>query len=750
MKICTSLRMAARYHWCLASLLVLGAVADALTTRGAGVLWYDKPAATWVEALPVGNGSLGGMIFGDPAREHIQFNEGTLWTGDESKMGAYQPFGEVFIELPGIAATDYRRQLSLEDAIHRVTFTAGGVKFQREVFSSFPDQVLVIRLTADQPGALSGTLRLRDMHPGHIVADGHRLTMTGTLDNGLDYEAQACVLAEAGTAHAETGGIQIAKADRVTILLVAGTSFCNDPAKHWREPLPHEKLVTRLATAAGKTYEQLRAAHVADYQQLFNRVHLNLGPAKDDRATDERLAAYQKDAGDPALDALFFQYGRYLLIGSSRPGGLPANLQGIWNTNLQPAWYCGYTTDINVEMNYWLAEPTALSECAEPLFAWIKNLAAIQKKSADPKLKCPRGWIAYSTNNPYGGNTGWAIHRPGSAWLTQHLWTHYQYGGDLDFLKTVAYPALKDVVEYWEDYLVARPDGKLITPAGWSPEHGPVGKNGNVTIHEGDRSPQPGASYDQEIVWDLLTNYIEAAEALGVDADYRAKVVALRDRLLVPKIGKWGQLQEWMEDVDDPKDHHRHTSHLFAVHPGRQISPLTTPELAQAATVSLNARGDGGTGWSKAWKINFWARLGAGNHAHTLLQHLLTPVGNHAKGQGGGVYANLFDAHPPFQIDGNFGATSGMTEMLLQSHIRQHNQYVIDLLPALPDAWPTGNVTGLRARGGLAVDIAWQDGKLTTAHLVALQDNTWQVRYGSTRRDVKLAQGQEYRWEDGK
>jgi len=699
-------------------------------------LWYAQPAAKWLEALPIGNGSLGGMVFGGTTNEHIQFNEQTLWLGSESEMGSYQPFGDVFLDWTHPAATDYRRELVLADATHRVIYRASGIIFQREAFSSYPDQVMVVQFTANQSGAYSGAIRLTDMHGANIRAVGNKLIAVGRLPNGLDYESQVWVHNDGGALMVVSNNIVVTKADSVTLLLAAGTSFANDPLMNWRGKLPHERITQKLETASTKSFAQLYSTHTNDYENLFNRVRLDLGPANADLPTSERLAAYKAGKADPALEALLFQYGRYLLISSSRPGGLPANLQGIWNDDLMPKWHCGFTTDINVEMNYWLAETTALPECMQPFFLWVQNLAVVGKRTKEPELQTTRGWYNYCALNPMGASTHWGVNKPGSAWLMQPFWEHYAFTQDRDFLRSVAYPAMKDIVGFWEHHLVAQPDGKLITPDGWSPEHGPVEEKGKIVIKGGDRTAHPGVTYDQEIVWELFGNYIEASEALGVDAEYRAKISSMRDRLLGPQVGHWGQIQEWMEDVDDPQDQHRHLSHLFALYPGHQISPLTTPNLAAASRVTLNARSDRATGWSKAWKINLWARLQDGNRAHQLINELIKAS----------MLENLFDSAPPFQMDGNFGYTSGVTEMLLQSQIQEGGDNLLELLPALPDNWPEGSVTGLRTRGGFSVDLTWRQGKLVFVRIFALNGHPCRVLYGNQTREVAIKKGDCYQW----
>lgn len=708
------------------------------TTKPPLTLWYRQPATDWqTEALPIGNGRLGAMIFGGIPEEHIQFNEESLWIGDEHDTGAYQPFGDVFIEFTQTNGTLYRRELDLQRAVHSVSYESDGVTFRRESFASFPSKVMVFRFTADKPGSLNGSVALTDMHKGKIKVDKGKLVSSGSLQGytykggsakkdqrsygiALNYEAQLAARNDGGSLTIADGKIVFKSVNSLTLFLDAGTDFVQDRAKGWRGSNPHRAINARLDAAMRTPYEKLLADHVGDFQKYFNRVTLDLGStskAVESLPTNQRLSNYKLiDAQDPELETLLFQYGRYLLIASSRPGGLPANLQGKWNNEILPPWRCDYHTDINVEMNYWLADVANLSECFEPYANWINAIRAVRIE-ATRKAFGKRGWVMRGESGLFGGST-WDWVLGASAWMLQNSYDHYRYTGDRDYLRQRAYPAMKEVCEFWLDSLQTQPDGTLITPIGLSPEHGPK---------------EPGISFDMELVWDLFTSTIEASKILGVDAQFRS---ALADKLahLQPlKIGNWGQLQEWMEDRDDPKDTHRHESHLVALYPGRQISPLKTPALAQAARVSLNARGDESTGWGAAWKICLWARLLDGERAHKLFTYLIRPCLAQKEGYtGGGLYPNLLDACPPFQIDGNLGYPAGVCEMLLQS---QEDE--IQLLPALPQVWAAiGSFTGLRARGNITVDCAWKDGIVTHYQLTSANPHLVKVRVNGQTKTV--------------
>jgi len=759
-------------------------------------LWYREPADAWVKALPIGNGRFGAMIFGQAEKERFQLNDVTIWSGNpqpdadrkeawkdlpelrrlirEGKYdqatrfansrfngpapynNSYQTLGDLnfTFELPAKEISDYRRDLDLAQALANVTFNSGGTTFHRQTFASAADDVIAHRIVADRKGAITFDLQLgRVQRASTKFVAPDTLVMTGNTGDTLGYEVRARVLAKGGKiAGNPDGTLRVEKADDVTVLLACATTFELDYDKGYKggDLSVAEK---RIKAASAKPYLELRAAHVADHAKYFDRLSLDLGKQDANTPTDERLKNYAKNP-DPAFAALFYQYGRYLLISSSRPDNpLPSNSQGIWGDGLDMPWKCDYKANINYEMNYWAAEASNLSEMHTPMLRMTQNLVTPGTKTARAYFgpETP-GWVVGYTTNGWswtspGASLPWGVWFGGSGWMCQHLWEHYAYSRDKEYLRSV-YPTLKGAAEFWMSQLVEGEDGKLITSPSSSPEnHFVTDKGVRGEICE-------GATMEKSIVWDLLTNTAQAAVVLGTDEDFRKKVEATRDRIRPPQIGKHGQIMEWGGDWDNPRDQHRHVSHLFALHPGHEISPLGTPALAEAAKVTLKQRGDDGTGWSLAWKINFWARLRNGDHALKLMANQLryTEELKTVMQGAGGTYPNLFDAHPPFQIDGNFGFVSGVNELLLQSHDRyvdpqspNEDRYHIDLLPALPSGWASGEMRGLRARGGFTLDLVWKLGQLSSVTLRSEKGGVTKVRYAGKVVDLKLAPGQSVR-----
>ena len=744
------------------SRLAFAADAPAAANR----LWYQKPAQVWTEALPIGNGRIGAMIFGGVARERLQLNDDTLYAGgpyDPSDPGAlaglprvrkliadgryqeaeslanqtmmahplrmpsYQTVGELVLTCgaSGFSA-NYRRDLDLDAAVAAVTYSQDGVTFTREMFASPVDDVIVVRLTADRPGAVSFQAGFETPMPGVVHAEGGTLVLSGTntaqegLPAALKYEARVRVLNEGGQVTSRDGAIVVTGANAVVLLVAIATSYrhhddvTGDPAATTR---------ARLDAAAAKAYGALRAAHVAEHQRLFRRVALDLGStAEAVKPTDARIRN-SATTDDPALAALYFQYARYLLISCSRPGTQPANLQGLWNDQLTAPWGSKYTININTEMNYWPAESTNLAECVAPLMQMVRELAVTGARTAKVNYGA-RGWVAHHNTDIWRGTGAidgaqWGLWPMGAAWLCQNLWDHYDYSRDRAFLAEL-YPLMKGAAEFFLDTLVHDDkSGGWITSPSLSPEN----------RHPFGATVCAGPAMDRQLLRDLFAQCIEAARILGVDRKFSAACAAARAKLPPDRIGKAGQLQEWLEDWDmeAPEPQHRHVSHLYGLYPSGQISARGTPALAAAARKSLELRGDLATGWAIAWRINLWARLRDGDHAHSVLKLLLDPSR---------TYPNMFDAHPPFQIDGNFGGAAGIAELLLQCVDGE-----ITLLPALPRAWRNGSVRGLRARGGFEVDITWRDGALERAELRGTPGGSAKVRLGESLRTVKVAKG---------
>ncbi len=741
------------------------------------LLRYDRPAKEWTEALPVGNGRLGAMVFGDLRDERLQLNEDTIWGGGpynpvnpaaraalpevrrlvfadkraeadrliNEKVIAiprgqmpYQTIGDLRLAFPEGEASRYHRDLDLDRAVATTRYTIDGVDYVREVFASAPDDVIVMRIHASRPGSITFGAGMRTPMPdaGITVEDGDTLVLrarggdAGGIPGAIRFQTRVKILPAKGTLSATTDRIDVKQADSVTLLIAAATNFrrFDDLSQD-----PESVVKATLAKAARKSPARLLEAHLKDYQPLFRRVSLDLGSSDSMRlTTDERIRRFA-EGGDPQLAALYYQFGRYLLLSSSRPGTQPANLQGIWNQSTNPPWGSKYTININTEMNYWPAESGHLPETVEPLIAMVEDLAVSGARTAR-EMYGARGWVVHHNTDlwrataPIDG-AEWGMWPTGGAWLCLHLWDRYEFSGDRAVLRRI-YPLLKGSSEFFLDTLQPDPSGRyLVTNPSISPEHG---------------GAAAGPTMDNQILRDLFANTLRAAALLEVDPELRQQLVEARARLVPNRIGRLGQLQEWMADEDnrrgDPR--HRHVSHLYGLFPGRDISLRETPDLAQAVKKSLDLRGDESTGWATGWRICLWSHLGDAERTYSIIKRLISP---------GLTYPNMFDAHPPFQIDGNFGGAAGIVEMIMQSRLGTIAEATdpaamhasIELLPTLPAAWPTGQVSGLRARGGFIVDVKWRDGRLVGARIEAAPGSrrTATVLHGEKRTEINLRPG---------